>query len=288
LLERLEAHGGAYRLADRASRIHVDRRGVCSVLIDGEASPTGAGFVVADCTGEQLAELSDGQGILKRAERDWPRISPSQARFVVSIVVRSEGLPDPLGREIVVVPKDDRDPPLHIVRLDPTAEIDATREARGESLLVVEALIPARAGEPLDGVGRERILEMLGRALPFFDRHLVVVDSPHDGRPLWHYESDGSAGSVKKIERIRLHGASASAEPMVTQWSVDGPSYLSLAGEPVRGPVGRAMLVGSSVLPALGQEGELLAAWSAVRVITRTDGQKERIRRSMWSKVELG
>jgi hypothetical protein len=154
--------------------------------------------------------------------------------------------------------------------------------------LVVEALIPARAGEPLDGVGRERILEMLGRALPFFDRHLVVVDSPHDGRPLWHYESDGSAGSVKKIERIRLHGASASAEPMVTQWSVDGPSYLSLAGEPVRGPVGRAMLVGSSVLPALGQEGELLAAWSAVRVITRTDGQKERIRRSMWSKVELG
>jgi hypothetical protein len=42
------------------------------------------------------------------------------------------------------------------------------------------------------------------------------------------------------------------------------------------------------VLPALGQEGDLLAAWSAVRVITRTDGQKERIRRSMWSKVELG
>lgn len=288
LLERIEAHGGAYRLSDRASRIHVDRRGVASVLIDGEASPTGAGFVVADCTGEQLAELASGQGILKRAEREWPRIAPAQSRFVVSIVVRNDGLPDPLGREVVVVPKDDRDPPLHIVRLDPSAEIDATREARGESLLVVEALIPARPGEPLDGVGRERVLELLGRALPFFDRHLVVVDSPHDGRPLWHYENDGAGATLKKIDRIRLHGASASAEPMTAQWAVGGPSYLSLAGEPVRGPIGRAMLVGSSVLPALGQEGDLLAAWSAVRVITRTDGQKERIRRSMWSKVELG
>jgi hypothetical protein len=46
--------------------------------------------------------------------------------------------------------------------------------------------------------------------------------------------------------------------------------------------------VGSTVLPALGQEGELLAAWSAVNVITRADGQKERIRRAMWSKVEIG
>ena len=288
LLERIEAHGGAYRLSDRASRIYVDRRGVSSVLIDGEASPTGAGFVVADCTGEQLAELSGGEGILKRAEREWPRLTPSHARFVMSIVVRSEGLPDPLGREIVIVPRDDREPPLHVVRLDPGAEIDATREARGESLLVVEALIPARGGEPLEGAGRERILEMLGRAFPFFDRHLVAVDSPHDGRPLWLYENDGAGSPMKKVERIRLQGASASAEPMTVQWGVDGPSYLSLAGEPVRGPIGRAMLVGSSVLPALGQEGELLSAWSAVRVITRTDGQKERIRRSMWSKVELG
>jgi hypothetical protein len=47
-------------------------------------------------------------------------------------------------------------------------------------------------------------------------------------------------------------------------------------------------LVGSTVLPALGQEGELLAAWSAVQLITRADGQKERIRRVMWNKVELG
>jgi hypothetical protein len=41
-------------------------------------------------------------------------------------------------------------------------------------------------------------------------------------------------------------------------------------------------------LPALGQEGELLAAWSAARLITRTDRHREQMRRDMWSKVELG
>jgi hypothetical protein len=48
------------------------------------------------------------------------------------------------------------------------------------------------------------------------------------------------------------------------------------------------LLVGRSVLPALGQEGQLLAAWGAARLITRTDRRKERMRRDMWSKIEIG
>jgi hypothetical protein len=52
--------------------------------------------------------------------------------------------------------------------------------------------------------------------------------------------------------------------------------------------LGGAFVVGPSALPALGQEGEILAAWSVARLITRTDRQKERMRREMWSKIELG
>jgi hypothetical protein len=47
-------------------------------------------------------------------------------------------------------------------------------------------------------------------------------------------------------------------------------------------------VVGPSALPALGQEGEVLAALGAARLITRTDRRKERMRREMWSKIELG
>jgi hypothetical protein len=150
-------------------------------------------------------------------------------------------------------------------------------------------LIPAtRSAAPLDGTAREQVMETLGRALPFLERHLVAVDSPHDGRPVWIFEDGAGCRVQRQVERIRLQGASAAPEPMAVQWRVDRPSFLSLGAEPVRGPIGRTLLVGSSVLPALGQEGELLAAWSAVRVITRADGQKERMRRAMWSKVEIG
>ena len=47
----------------------------------------GAGFVVTDLTGEELAALTGGQGIRKRAQRDWPRITPSRGRYVVSVAV---------------------------------------------------------------------------------------------------------------------------------------------------------------------------------------------------------
>ena len=61
----------------------------------------------------------------------------------------------------------------------------------------------------------------------------------------------------------------------------------ALAGEPIRTSLGNAFVTGRSVLPALGQEGELLAAWGVARVITRTDRRKEKMLREMWSKVEL-
>jgi hypothetical protein len=75
---------------------------------------------------------------------------------------------------------------------------------------------------------------------------------------------------------------------MGARWRVDPPRFHGLAAEPLRAPLAGAFGVGPSTLPALGQEGEVLAAWGAARLITRTDKRKERMRRDMWSKIELG
>jgi hypothetical protein len=40
------------------------------------------------------------------------------------------------------------------------------------------------------------------------------------------------------------------------------------------------------VLPALGQEGELIAAWSVARLVTRRDRARRRMRQKLWSKLE--
>jgi hypothetical protein len=204
---------------------------------------------------------------------------------VVSVVVRDEGVPEPLADEAFLLPAwphrglDASTPLVHLQRRREPCGLP------GATLLVAEAAFPE--GSPLPVTrAREAVLAAMESLLPFIERHYLVVDSPHDGRPLWDYRS----GKRKDVDRgiFRATGGSLDAEPMGARWHVEPPSFHGLAAEPVRTPLGGAFVVGPSTLPGLGQEGELLAAWSAARMITRTDKRKERMRREMWSKVELG
>jgi phytoene dehydrogenase-like protein len=296
LVDRIEAHGGRCMFGDRAAALHL-RRGVSSgVVVDGDDVPTGSSFVLSDGDGESIAALSGGEGIHKRAQREWPRITSSVGRFVVSLVVKRAGLPEPLGPEAFLLPGDRpaprpraadpssrrSTPPVH----RPVIHLQRIGKASGEDdeeLIVAEMLLPDRGPLALHEA-RSTVLSVLAQELPFLERHLVVVDSVHDGLPVWVYER----GQRRLIDRAALKGASSTPEPMVRKLEVDPPGYLGLAGEPIRGPVERTLLVGRSVLPALGQEGQLLAAWGAARLVTRTDRQKERMRRDMWTKVEIG
>jgi phytoene dehydrogenase-like protein len=299
LVERITAYGGRCLFDDRAASLHL-RRGVASgVVVDGDEHPTSASFVLADADGEVLAALSGGEGIHKRAQREWPRITSSVGRFVVSMVVRREGLPAPLGVHAFIIPGDRpmkartsssllsplsaRGAPSGVRPMIHLHRAGLAGSDEGEELLVAEMLLPDRGPIPLHEA-RQAVLEAVMSELPFLERHLLVVDSVHDGLPVWVYEN----GRRRAVERASLRGASTSPEPMVRQLEVDPPGYLGLAGEPIRGPIERTLLVGRSVMPGLGQEGQLLAAWGAARLVTRTDRQKERMRRDMWSKVEIG
>jgi hypothetical protein len=133
----------------------------------------------------------------------------------------------------------------------------------------------------------------------------LVVDSVHDGMPVWCFDetilspedaavrTEGtgklptSTARPVELERTVLSHAATRAEPMDRQIEVDPPGYLGLAGEPIRGPIERTLLVGASVLPGLGQEGRLLAACGAARLVTQSDKRKARMRREMWTKIEI-
>jgi phytoene dehydrogenase-like protein len=289
LVDRILAHGGLCLFDDRASSIRL-RGGVASaVKIDGDEDATGAGFVIADGTGEDVASLAGGEGIHKRAQREWPRVTSSVGRFVVSLIVRREGLPEPLGAECLLLPGERSTArPLGSARARllqrPSIHLQRARQAGpGEELLVAEMLLHDR-GPPDLGEARQAVLDVLLDELPFLERHLVVVDSVHDGLPVWVYEGQRR----RSVDRAALKGAALGTEPMVRKLEVDPPGYLGVGGEPIRGPVSRSLLVGRSVLPGLGQEGQLLASWGAARLVTRSDRQKERMRRDMWSRIELG
>jgi hypothetical protein len=295
LIDRITAYGGRVLEHDRAASLHLRRGVAAGVLVDGAEYPAGASFVLGDGDGESIAQLTGGEGIHKRALREWPRITSSAGRFVVSLVVRREGLPETLGVESFVLPGErpatkgrPSVAPLSGPRPASRPVVHLQRLGRqpadsGEELLVGEVLLPDRG--PLSLLeARQAVLDAVTAELPFLERHLCVVDSVHDGLPVWVYEG----GKRRAVERAALKGASTATEPMLRQLEVDPPGYLGLAGEPIRGPIERTLLVGRSVLPGLGQEGQLLAAWGAARLITRSDRQKEKMRRDMWSKVEIG
>jgi phytoene dehydrogenase-like protein len=285
LVERVRAHGGEARLGERAARV-VHRRGrIAGVVVDGDDEPTGVGFVVTDHSTRALLDLTSDFDPPRRALAALPHLLPAERRFVLSLVVRDEGVPAPLADESFLLPAW---PHRGMGATTPLVHLQRRREpcgVPGATLLVAEAAFAE--GSPLPVTrAREAVLAAVESLLPFIERHYLLVDSPHDGRPLWDYRS----GKRKDVDRaaLRASGGSLEAEPMAARWHVDPPSFHGLAAEPVRTPLAGAFVVGPSTLPALGQEGELLAAWSAARLITRTDKRKERMRREMWSKVELG
>jgi phytoene dehydrogenase-like protein len=287
LVERVRAHGAEARLNDRAVRVTHKRGRVTGIVADGDSAPTGVEFVVTDQPTRALLDLTTDFDPPARALAALPHLLPSEWRFVVSIVLRDEGLPASLGQEAFLLPawpqRAGRGPnasrPLVHLQRRPASGVP------GASLLVAEAALPDAAGVPGRG-GREAVLATLESLLPFLERHYLVIDSPHDGRPVWDYRG----GSRREVDRAALRpgGGALEAEPMAARWTLEPPTFHGLGAEPLRTPLTGAFLTGPSALPALGQEGELLAAWSVARMITRTDRRKERMRREMWSKIELG
>lgn len=286
LVERIEAHSGLCRLGSRASKILVERGAVSAVLEEGEEHPIGTSTVVTDLSGEAIADLAAGHGITPGAKQQWPRMTVTAHRYAVSALVHKDGLPEPLAEESFFmsarVPRfDPRRPDVHLQRFDAKRLEDSVPPNSPHSLLVAEILLPRRGVLTLYEA-REAVLATLRSYLPFLDRHLIAVDSPYDGLPLWDY----SSGTRIEVDRVHCRETAPGGEPMPQLFSPQPPGFLGLAGEPLRGPIVGTYLAGQTVLPALGQEGELLAATSVARLITRKHGTRQRMRRQMWSRVE--
>jgi phytoene dehydrogenase-like protein len=280
LVQRIRAHGGACELNERVDGFRFRRGRVAGVVMGGGEQAIGADCVVTGMEGRSVVELSEGQGLSTNYVR-WPELRPTLGRFVVSCWIRRAGLPEPLGSEAIIVPgRDVRGvdrPALHVQR---SPRLDDKSNEPVEKL-VAEALVPlgqVRRGGELRGI----VLQCLREQFPFMDRHLLLADSPHDGLPLQVYEQ----GKPRDIDRVHLGGGSPRPEPMQSLWRADSPGFLALAGEPMLGPVRGTFLVGRTVFPGLGQEGELLAAWNVAQRITRGDHAWQKRRRQMWSKID--
>lgn len=276
LEERILQHGGDVRLRDAVDRVNLKRGRVESVTLAGLDEVLGCGFLVTSLDA-QAAQRLTGEPAARPYAMQLLASRPRYYRYMLNVALPADALPVGLGPRAYAV--GDLKRPLAEENL--LAVECAAPDAQGRVVLTASALLPRSGVEEgsayLHRV-RARVLGALAELVPFLERHALVVDSPHDGLPL----DDRVRGEAVTLD-ARWSGA---AEPME---SLDEPlpkRFLGVCGLPCKADVGAMLLVGREVVPGLGAEGEFLAAITASGIVTRTDPNKERMRRELWSKVE--
>jgi glycine/D-amino acid oxidase-like deaminating enzyme len=278
LFEKIQMHSGEVRERDRVDEILVKRGRVVGVRIAGHDEPTGCQFVVVG---------GDAHAALARVPEDaWPRrtaslrtrVRPRALRWVLNVVLATEGIPEGMARDVFLVC--DPNAPLaeeNLLRVQALGE-----ETAGVRTLTVECLVPfARVVAEASYVPslREKALASLRQLVPFLDRHVRVIDSPCDGLPI----DDREKGETVEPEEPWTR----TPNRMEALYETSADSVLGVTGLPIRLGIKGLLLAGPQSVPGLGFEGLLLAAWSAARLVTKSDRKKERMRKEMWSKIEI-
>jgi hypothetical protein len=283
-IERIESHGGTCRLTSRAVEL-VGRAGkIVGIVESGEEGVTGADAVVTNMNGEALASLIDPSSIRKHAREVWPHLSLLGGLFVVNAVLPTHAVPASLPEESFLAPKSADLPPIHLQRRTlQSLKPNGDESLRGKTLLTAECVV--EAGNDLLGM-REAVLSVLNGYIPFFNENVELIDSPHDGLPATLIERKEGVVRRREMERFHFGQNSRTPEVMRQRLRAEPTTLAGLAAEPLRGPVKGTYLVGPSVLPGLGQEGEVLAALSLANILTRKDALRQRMRRQLWNKTE--
>lgn len=261
LEESVRAHGGEVRERERIDAIQTRRGQALSVRVAASGEELGASWILVGTDVHDLLKLLPDRRPIEEVFEQLGEPTPRYFRYTLNVVLRAEGVPHALARDAFAI----RDPgrPLSGANF---LRIETHPEANGERLLVIEALLPRRGVEDLPGyvdTVREQILSSLGEVVPFLGDHLVLVDSPHDGRP-GRLVAEGT--DVEPTPRWQRGFRSME---VVSGYPVTGP--LGVTAMPVRTPVNRLLLCNHQVVPGLGLEGELLTASTAVRIVERQD-----------------
>ena len=203
--EQLERANVRIVRAQRPPTLRSGREGHVALDLDGD--------VVG---GDALVEFDEGAAPTS-ASQLAPRLSvrgsswvPVVRRYVLCLVARADVLGAMHGLAIAV----EADPGAQLGTL--WCEVyDPSGDPRHVGLVVTTDL-PADAPGAAGALAtmRERILARLERVIPFLTRHLIVVDSLHDGLPLWDYRSGA------KLPVQRLSAGLAMSEPMPVRWRV--------------------------------------------------------------------
>lgn len=278
LVEKLRTHSGDLREKDRADALIQKRGVVTGVRIGGSGEELGASFVVGGSDIAKVLRLLPDRTPFEELFEKTGEPQPRWYRYTLNVLVRAEAVPIGMARDVFFV----RDPKLPLSSENCMhVQVDAP-DTEGRRLMCVEVLLPRRAVEDtmgyISGV-REKIFASLAALVPFLGRHTLAIDSPHDGRPMQDI--------VRACDVAHPEPWTRGLHTMQAVHAYPVPTTLGTCALPVRTPVKRLLICNSQVVPGLGMEGLMLAAWSVARIVTRSDRKKAWMRGRLWTKVEI-
>jgi phytoene dehydrogenase-like protein len=278
LFERIEMHSGQVRPRERVEQILLRRNAPHGVRLAGSGEEIGCAFVIAGCDLSTLLQLVPDRTPFEALFERRGEPQPRYFRYTLHVLLAGEAVPEGMGRNVVVV----RDParPLHddnaiLVTAQPPDEA-------GRRLLSLEMLLPRHGVEDAThhlATARERMLAAVAPVVPFLGRHVLLIDSPHDGRDAQDMTANRTIAPDAPWDR------GPTTMPVI--YGYPAKTALGLGGLPVRTPIKRLLLCNEQNVPGLGMEGLFLAAWSTARAVQKADRRKEWMRRGRFSKIEM-
>ena len=236
-LERITAHAGELR-HDVAVRGLVTRRGrVVGVGVGEQSQTVGCHAVIGAADAHALVDLYPETP--PRRLREAAALEPVSCRRRVHWVVPLGLLPDPLGALAYLV----RDPAAPLLGGNAIAlYVHSAESGEGQQrALTTEVIIDDDSDEALAAID-VAVRKGLGRVIPFLDEQLIAT--------------------------------APSSAPLDPLWSLPAPA-LGVCGIASTLGVKGLYIASRQVLPGLGVEGELCAAWRAARLVSRNHKRKE-------------
>jgi hypothetical protein len=260
LLDRLKTHSGEVRPELVPTAILSKRGKVTGVQFEGRNETIGCAHVLCGLGADRVAQLvSEGGEKPPKRLAEAAAITPAAHRYVLHLVAPLDALPDALARLAYAV--GDLAQPLAGANALTLHLADGYGQ---HAVLSVEALATDPKPEALRAL-RTQVRQHLDKLLPFVDRHLLLVHSPHDG--IAPEGVDGERGPAP---------APLAMEPIWAMPKNDRP--LGFCGLPHGTGIKHLLLASRQVLPGLGVEGELAAGWAAARLVLQTERKRDLVK----------
>lgn len=264
VLEKLLGAGGEARVG-KVRELATSWGKISSVTIGQDE--IGAGQVIAAIPPREVAALLGKKAPRKLSDQaEGTRVVGY--RYSINIVLDAAGVPDAMAPTVFVLadparpPCDDNAFSIHCGEPD-----DAGR------VVVTVAAVLASAGPMEDEPLRVRCQELrvalltkLDDVMPFYDRHVVVGHSPYDGLAPSTPSGPSGPGAYEAPKGMPLRPRPVLAGELADTAGIGAMAYPS--------PLRNLTFTGAQILPGLGLEGELCAAWNAARIAAGIAGKK--------------